>query len=197
MRQNRRLSKRRGSGEIHHGHGVGPPKGLTFRSRRTSAPPLNSGVRQLVKLQSQSWQQSGSVMLWRYTENQRNFPGWHLTADPPGCASLIALLDAFAADGTPISRTLTVTAPTQATLAVPNNRSAAPVVPAKLRISFSQTATGWSFPQSINPAELSVGADWLPVLRQAIAGIPRGKGDYSIGPPDSGSLWLWWQPAAA
>ena len=136
-------------------------------------------------------------MLWRYTENQRNFPGWHLTADPAGCASLIALLDAFAADGTPSSRTLTVTAPTQAALAVPNNRSAAPVAPAKLRISLSPAATEWSFPQSINPAELSVGADWLPVLRQAIAGIPQGKGDYSIGPSDSGSLWLWWQPAAA
>jgi len=136
-------------------------------------------------------------MLWRYAENQRNFPGWYLTADPPGCASLIALLDAFIADGTPSSRTLIVTAPTQAVLAVPNNRSAASITPAKFRLSSSSTASEWSFPQSTEPAELSVGADWLPVLRQAIGGIPQGKGDYSIGPSGSGSLWLWWQPAAA
>ncbi len=150
-----------------------------------------------MKLQSQSWQQTGSVMLWRYTGNRRNFPGWHLTADPVGCASLITLLDAFVADGLPGSRTLIITAPTQAVLAVPNNRSAASIAPGKLRLSFSSTASEWSFPQSMDPAEFSVGTDWLPVLRQALLDIPQGKGDYSIGPPGGSSLWLWWQPAAA
>ena len=136
-------------------------------------------------------------MLWRYSDNQRNFPGWHLTANADGCASLIALLDAFAADGAPSSRTLTITAPTQAALAVPNNRSAASVAPAKLRITFSSAPSQWSFPESTDPAELSIGAEWLPILKQGIAGILLGKGDYSIGPGGSGSLWLWWQPAAA
>ncbi len=136
-------------------------------------------------------------MLWRYTENQRNYPGWHLTATPDGCASLVALLDAFAADGMPASQTLTITAPTPAVLAVPNNRSAIPVTPAKLRLSLSSTPSEWSFTQSASLAELSVGADWLPLLRDALVGITSGKGDYSIGPSDSGSLWFWWQPAAA
>ena len=172
--------------------------GLTIHSKGTRfAGPLNSGVRQLVKLQSHSWEQSGSVMLWRYSENQRNFPGWHLTANADGCTSLIALLDAFAADAAPGSRTLTITTPTQAALAVPNNRSAAWVAPAKLRLTFSAVPSQWSFPESTVPAELSIGAEWLPILRQAIAGIPLGGGDYSIGPSGSGSLWLWWQPAAA
>jgi hypothetical protein len=149
-----------------------------------------------MNLQSHSWQQSGSIMLWRYTENQRNFPGWHLTANAEGCASLIALLDFFAASGAPGFRTLTITAPTQAALAVANNRSAASVAPDKLRLTFSGMSSQWLFPESTDPAELSIGTEWLPVLRRAIAGIPVGNGDYSIGPSGSGGLWLWWQPAA-
>ena len=150
-------------------------------------------------LQSHSWKQAGSIALWRYKENQRNFPGWHLTADAAGCASLIALLDAFASDGGSSSRTLTVQAPTLAILSVPNNRSSAWRSPSKLRLSLSASPSEWSFPESLEPAALTFGSEWLPDLRQAIAGIPRGQGDYSIGRPGNGNLqlWFWWQPAAA
>ncbi len=27
------------------------------------------------------WRQAGAIFLWRYEENVRNDPGWHLTAD--------------------------------------------------------------------------------------------------------------------
>lgn len=148
-----------------------------------------------MKSQSHSWQQNGSIMLWRYPDNERNFPGWHLTADAGGCASVVAVLDAFAADGAPASRTLSITAPTAAVLAVPNNGSACAKAPRKLRLSFSEDTALWSFPDSDAPAELSFGAEWLPILRQAFLGIPSGKGDYSIGSAERGRLWLWWQPA--
>jgi hypothetical protein len=150
-------------------------------------------------VQANSWKQSGSVSLWRYTENLRNFPGWHLTADAAGCASLLALLDALAFDGVAASRTLGITAPTASVLAVPNNRSSGWVAPSKFRLAFSPRSNQWGFPDALEPASLSIGADWLPTLRQAIAGIPQGQGDYSIGQPGNGSLplWIWWQPAAA
>ena len=38
------------------------------------------------------WKQRGIISLWRYTENSRNYSGWHLTADAAGCASLLELL---------------------------------------------------------------------------------------------------------
>ena len=150
-------------------------------------------------LQSHSWKQAGSVALWRYRENQHNFPGWHITADTVGCASLLALLDALAADGRTSSRTLAVQAPTPAILSVPNNRSSGWRSPSKLRLSFSATPSEWSFPESSEPAALTLGFEWLPALRQGIAGIPNGEGDYSIGKAGGGNLqlWFWWQPAAA
>lgn len=137
-------------------------------------------------------------MLWRYLENQRNYPGWHLSADSVGCVSLLALLDAFTIDGTPSSRTLAIIPPTQTILAVPNNRSSSWISPTKLRISFTSVPFEWCFTESADPAELSLGSDWLAKLRKSVAGIVDGVGDYSIGHSGGGSLrlWFWWQPAA-
>jgi hypothetical protein len=150
---------------------------------------------------SHTWKQAGQIALWRYAENERNYPGWHLTADATGCTSLVALFDALAADGIAASRTVETVPPTAAILAVPNNRAgrAAWKAPRKLRISLSTTAAQWSFPQLLDPAEFTVGLDWLAPLREGIDGIPRGLGDYSIGSSDNGSLplWFWWQPRAA
>ncbi|MCW0386532.1 hypothetical protein NB722_001071 [Xanthomonas sacchari] len=138
------------------------------------------------------WTQTGRISLWRYLENERNYPGWHFNADPAGCQSLLALLDALAADGAG-SRTLLITAPSKTELGVPNNRRglAAWVAPEKLRFTLSTTDDHWSFPVDAAPAALEVGSAWLAALREGIAGIANGKGDYAIG-KGSHRLWFWW-----
>lgn len=148
-------------------------------------------------LQSHTWKQSGPVALWRFIENQRNFPGWHLTANAGGCASLIALLDAFAIDNAPSSRVLAIVQPTLAELRVPNNRSSGITVPGKLRLVFAEESNAWSFPAATDTAELTFGSQWLAPLKEAVAGIPLGKGDFSIGLRSGERLWFWRQPAAA
>jgi hypothetical protein len=150
-------------------------------------------------LQAHTWQQIGTVSLWRYTENDRNFPGWHLSANAEGVAAILALLSAFEADGVAGSRTLTVAAPTASLLAVPNNRTSKWVAPSKFRLSFSAEPSQWDFPESLNPAELTFGAQWLPTLRQGVSGVSRGHGDYSVGCHGRNNfpLWFWWQSAAA
>jgi len=146
---------------------------------------------------ARSWKQSGNISLWYYTENERNYPGWHLTADAAGCASLVALLDALAAtDGALESRAVEITPPSKAQLCVPNNKSglAAWKAPRKLRVSFSLTPADWSFPLDLDPAVITIGSDWLAPLQEGILGIPLGRGDYSIGPArgDCSKLWFWW-----
>jgi hypothetical protein len=147
-------------------------------------------------LHSHKWKQSGTISLWRYLENQKNFSGWHLTADTSGCASLIALLDAFALDGVPNSRALSIIQPSLAELSVPSNRSSAIGAPANLRLAFSEEHDAWSFPAELDVAQLIFGSKWLIPLKEAIAGIPSGKGDFSIGPLPGERLWFWWQPGA-
>lgn len=139
-----------------------------------------------------SWKQSGRISIWRYTENERNYPGWNLNADRAGCHSLLNLLDALAADGAG-SRSIAITAPTKAQLGVPNNMGgqAAWVAPEKLRLTLSLVADKWSFPPDLDPALIEVGSTWLQALREGIAGIPEGRGDYAIG-KGSLRLWFWW-----
>lgn len=141
------------------------------------------------------WKQRGRVSLWRYTENERNYPGWHLNADRAGCESLLSLLDWLASSpGT--CRTVAITAPTPLQLAVPGNRRgwAAWRAPDRLRLACSAAPSAWEFPPDLKPASLIVGPEWLQALRTGIAGIAEGQGDHSIGDRGNGSLplWLWW-----
>jgi hypothetical protein len=143
--------------------------------------------------QSDHWQQSGSVWLWRYLGSDRNYPGWHLTADSSGAASLVQLLDLFNNSKQPVFRTVQLGRPTAAILSVPNNRNAKCAAPVKLRIVLAADPGEWVFTRTDASAQLTLGRDWCPLFRQAVARIPLGEGDFSIGPPGpSQRLWLWW-----
>lgn len=140
------------------------------------------------------WRPSGRVSLWRYTENTRNYPGWHLRADAAGGDSLLTLIDTLVGDPSFV-HDVKITAPTKADLRVPNNGDgqAAWIAPAGLRIVLSPLPGEWSFPASADPAVLTLGMDWLAPLREGIAGMRVGRGDYAIGTRRSGEqLWFWW-----
>jgi hypothetical protein len=150
---------------------------------------------------SHSWKQEGSISLWRYTENERNYPGWHLSADTRGCSSLSSLLQSLAADGDGAARAIALEPPTASVLAIPNNRGGQAKfrAPAKLRVRFVRDPRLWSFPKTLEPAELAFGYDWLAPLKQGLDAISQGQGDYSIGIDHDGNLplWFWWRRAAA
>lgn len=141
----------------------------------------------------QPWAQRGRISLWRYTENTRNYPGWHLNADAAGCESLIALFQELATGSSPV-RSVVVTPPAAAQVRVPNNRSAAWLAPDRIKVGWSPNASEWLLPPSTEPARLTFGSDWLEPLRSGVMGIPRGQGDYAIGSRANGSLvlWFWW-----
>jgi len=150
-----------------------------------------------------TWKPQGAVFLWRYLENTRNYPGWHLTADSTGVRSILALLDLLASSSVRLYRTIPVTRPTIRELSAPNNKqgTAKTAVPAKWRFDFDPTTPGrWTFPQNLEPACLSFGPEYVPALVAGLTGIENGSGDYSIGPktkecPDlSAHLWFWWRP---
>ena len=141
------------------------------------------------------WAQSGTVSLWRYSENPRAFRGWHLTADDAGVASIISLLKLLARSDPADFRTISITPPTPRMLQAPNYQrgDAQTVSPLKWRLSHACAANTWSFPIGLDPASLTVGDAYVPELIQGLEGIPSGLGDYSIGNEDSATrLWFWW-----
>lgn len=134
----------------------------------------------------------GTVSLWRYTENERNYPGWQLSADASGAASLCSLVTELKVVGG--YRTVTVTPPSEALLRVPNNKrgKAAWWAPVRLRVQFlsaPEEANSWRMIEDADTVVLSLGSESMSVLLAGIEGIGEGKGDYSIGTP---SLWFWW-----
>jgi hypothetical protein len=149
-----------------------------------------------------AWKQRGVVFLWRYVENERNYAGWHFTADAEGAASLCELLRAMASHPTSSHRTLLVTRPTVSILEVPNNKggSAHWSAPKKWRITYlPEAANIWEFDGDAAIANLSLGSALLPRIIAAAEGIVRGQGDFSIGPPNGrgSELWFWWHAGAA
>ena len=141
------------------------------------------------------WKQRGIISLWRYTENSRNYPGWHLSADAAGCASLFELLQALRACSESTSRTVHITPPSSSTLKVPNYRSKW-VAPTKWRIAFepNKAATSlWSIETQEDSVHLTLGVTMIQELASGVKDIRRGEGDYSIGGSDEQPrLWFWW-----
>jgi hypothetical protein len=145
---------------------------------------------------SHAWHQQGAVSIWRYVNNVRNYPGWHLTADSDGAGSVATLIGALHSDIPGSSRSVVVHAPSPAELRVPNNRSSDIVVPSKFRLVSHSEPAHWHFEEESGTLVLNFGMSWVDPLRSAVAGIPLGKGDFSIGPAVPGQgLWVWWQPA--
>src|SRR5687768_4345680 len=66
----------------------------------------------------------GRVCLWKYRERARNYPGFHLSADPDGCTQLLELLRSLAKARTPQIGTIVLDRVTPADLSVPNNGDA-------------------------------------------------------------------------
>lgn len=149
-----------------------------------------------------SWKQQGSVYLWRYRDNARNYPGWNMHCDREASASLVDLLTALQSCTGVRYRTIRVSPPTPGVLAVPNNRGGAARwwAPARWRIEFDPELGGpdaWSFSPDEDPAALRLGARYLPDFQRGVLDMMRGRGDYSIGaegasPDESEVLWFWW-----
>lgn len=146
------------------------------------------------RLRCHRWEQSGYIALWRYRERNRNYEGWHITANASGCESLTALIEAMMVDGSGASRSISIKRPTKAMRSVPRSPEWPIIVPAVWQLSVGPEASEWRFPDASEYAELCVGTDWLPLLADGIRDIGRGIGDYSIGDTERGNLplWFWW-----
>ena len=136
-----------------------------------------------------TWKQSGRLFLWRFTENTRNFPGWHFMVDRAAAASLSELLKAMARGTPPCFRGVVVSLPTAEVLAVPNNRHSGCVAPEKLRVELDpEDADSWAFEEEGAVLHWRMGAHKLQ-LAADVFGDPVKYFDSSIG--KSPALWSW------
>jgi hypothetical protein len=144
------------------------------------------------------WKQAGHLWVWRYLSDARKYRGIHLTGDPPGCDSLLQLIDHMLASKWPSSKQLVISKE-----AIPDPSR---FVPKKKRLSTvklkqlkdAAPADHWNLSLDsvgVN-AVLEVGTNKMQDLKKGIEDVRRGEGDYAIGPSDDERwdelcLWLW------
>jgi hypothetical protein len=135
------------------------------------------------------WRQAGRLFFWRFTENTRNYPGWHFMVDRAASASIAALLRSMAQSEFPCSRTVVVSLPTTEVLSVPNNRQSQCVAPERLRIELDLSdAKSWHLNEDGALVHWQLGADGLRKLADVFAD-PTKYFDSTIG--DEPVLWSW------
>lgn len=131
--------------------------------------------------------------IWRYKDNQRNYPGYHLSADAEGCRALLDWLRSRKAR--PEFRLKTAT---PEVLSVPNNQEglAAYVSCTLLKLQVRQDVDRGHFVFSEVSGRLSLECSQQQVecIIKGVEDIQRGEGDYCIGAGSQQALWFWWYP---
>lgn len=85
--------------------------------------------------------------------------------------------------------------PSERLLNVPGRRFSSVESPAELRIHYSSVADDWSLAIVDPVAEFMFGETWRHKLREAVAVLSRGEGDFAVGPAERRQrLWCWWWP---
>ena len=130
------------------------------------------------------------ICLWRYLDNVRNYPGYHLSADVEGCREIRARLGRM-----DDSISIALDPPTARVLAVPNNRKgqARQIAARKLRIQTGPSPETFHWTEEKTEFVLTCSQKRIGDLLKGIADIERGAGDYCIGDKRDQRLWFWWQ----
>lgn len=150
------------------------------------------------------WKQEGSLFVWRFQENIRNYPGWHLSADNVRANSMIDLLDRMLAAQWRSEKLLKVMPPPVEVLRVANNMGgkARWESPHSMLIKYPRgkvTDDYWLL-EGNNELVFSVGQTGLRLFRYSMIRVLQKEKDFSIGPPDKMAtraewnkmcLWLW------
>lgn len=136
-----------------------------------------------------SWTQAGRLFFWRFTQNTRNFPGWHFMVDRAASTSIAALLRSMAQSASLCSRTIVVSLPTAEVLTIPNNRNSQCVAPERLRIELDLSGSdAWSLVEDGTVVHWRMGADSLRSVADVFAD-PAKYFDSTVGKEPV--LWSW------
>lgn len=140
------------------------------------------------------------IFFWKYAR-EKNYPGYHLTADNVGAKYLIERLTARLGDRLERPLRFTLSTPTERELEVPNNRRHISVLTAAelvISIDFEAVENILSVVRDSDRLLLTISEDMVLPLIEGISGLQRGEGDCSLRGAADGSecVWFWWRGSA-
>jgi len=135
--------------------------------------------------------QNMKICIWRYKDNTRNYPGYHLSADAEGCRVLRERLNQIRD-----YEVFALTPPDMGVLAVPNNQGgrARYFEGRKLQVhtSASLAPNTFRWEEQGTTFILTCSQEQIARILAGVDDIEKGEGDYSIGGGDDQALWFWW-----
>ena len=154
-------------------------------------------VSQNVKGQIEKYKVVGDIYVWKYRENQRNYPGWNFTMDKNASFSMVELLNLMDSCEWSSKKLILLSKPTQMQLDVPNNMKGKAKFKGyeELILNFRKTEDEnyWVITELKDCIEIKFGKNRLSELKNAIMGIPLGKGDFGISDENEDNILnIWW-----
>ena len=143
---------------------------------------------------------AGRICLWQYRDNPREYMGFHLSADAPGCTQLLPLLANLAKARTPQIANIVLDPPSPGVLAIPTRRVGSSAI---IGYRHWELLVDPRFPPErlhFTVVTDRVRTELSPVQVESMAGgvedMRALRGDYPIGDDEAHQLWFWWQDRA-
>ncbi|EIZ81175.1 hypothetical protein WSK_0120 [Novosphingobium sp. Rr 2-17] len=144
-----------------------------------------------------AWRQSGTLYVWRYAAPGRSRRGWHFSADPSGCASVVDLIDRMTTAAVACHRTLSLGHVSADIWGVPNFGPPQADRFEKVRIAYLPAASDLSLVDNDGSLDLTIGGTRAGDLKAAFVDVGIGDGDFGIGTSErkNAETWMfWWMP---
>jgi hypothetical protein len=136
----------------------------------------------------------GSLHLWKYLEQQSNYPGFNLTADKDGCDSMIELLTCFKNVDHKPTKTITLNLTTPEIARVGTTKSKFKTFSTLTLNLIDKEENIWIVEeQPYGEIKISFSRFYLSELVNAIERVRVHEGDFSIADKKRKNiLYFWW-----
>jgi hypothetical protein len=137
---------------------------------------------------------TSEIFIWKYLENERNYPGWNISFDKSVAEKLLELINLMDSCEWSSKKIIKVKTPSQTQLKIANNRNGE----AKWKTKFSlvlnfkkDEPTLWKMIEEENQIEIRFGQKRLIELRNAVVKKIDNLNDFAIYLDDENCLYFW------
>ena len=149
-----------------------------------------------LKSQIAKFKATGNLYLWTYTENDRNYLGWNISATRESVKSLYELLNMMERCEWSTTKEVKVQPPTPNLLNTVNNRNGQANWKSTLELILKSKKNiddnSWNYRIGTNNLELTLGVKKLIELRNSLNEIQKGNGDFAISDELGDNILYFW-----
>ena len=149
-----------------------------------------------LKNQIERFKVSPNISIWKYLENNRNYPGWNFNASPNTVQEIIHLLMLMEECQYSTSKKMILKKTTDSQLRIPNNRKGlAKIKSLNELVLYSKKESDsnlWKINEIDSRIEVYFGEDKLKELVNSLNRIIKGENDFAISDINEENIIYFW-----